>query len=107
MARQRATMAETFNQGPWYVFDFKHWEFLRHTEINKPGRHGARHGKLYSTWTPRKKWAKAYKNPNCAAKMAGRINAERGRNDLQEVTAVAAMCLDLIIVRDGLPASEG
>lgn len=91
-------MERMFRGGPWYVVDFASWEFLRYT-----ARRAHRPEKQYSTWSPRIRWARAYKNPSKAAKMANLINAERGRPDCQALGKAAALCVDGINRRDGLP----
>lgn len=99
MANQ--SMERMFRGGPWYVVDFARREFLRYT-----GRKKGCPGKRYATWSPAIRWARAYKNPSKAAKMANLINAERGRDDCQALGKDAAMCVDDINRRDGLPVRE-
>ena len=91
-------MERMYRGGPWYVVDFRKWEFLRyiHNKEKNPDE-------IYATWTSRMCWARKYKNPSAAVRIANAINSERGRNDCQALGCEAAECVDRINRRDGLP----
>ena len=92
------TMERMYRGGPWYVVDFRKMEFLKYT-----ARREKRPDTQYATWTPRICWARKYKNPSAALRVACTINSERGRHDCQALGYEAAQCVDGINRRDGLP----
>ena len=94
-------MEETWRGGPWYVVDFTRMEFL--TQTSRLTRDTAT---AKTHWTPRMRWARAYKNQSAAVMICNIINAQRGRNDCQVLGHEAASCVDGIVKRDGLPGRE-
>ena len=95
----RKGMDEMWRGGPWYVVDFRRMEFVTRTSrLNRETATAKPH------WTPRIGWARAYKTQSAAVMIANAINAARGRNDCQALGRMAAVCVDGINRRDGLPA---
>ena len=96
---------ELYRGGPWYVVDFRKMEFLRRA-VRSNGKYGMDPEAKYATWTPATKHAMRYRNPSAAARMAGILNRQRGRNDCLAVTRAAAECLAIINAREGLPETQ-
>lgn len=95
-------------RGEWYIFHHRRREFLIQACRVGENRDPDNPDRLYARWTPSIRFARAYKNPSMAQKMARKLNAEiAGRRSscypCQPVTVVtgeAARCLDLINRRD-------
>lgn len=93
-----------YHHSKCYVYNFLTKEFLVQVTTCGRGKSPNNPQKIFCRWSPVSYRARAYKNPEQAAKAATRINAEvydypnpkYPCAPVQMVTGMAARCLDLI-----------
>ena len=78
-----------------FIFDFRRREFLKYTRVEPDGRR-------ISYWTPSMRYAKLYKNPSNAQRMARLLNLTAEGQPCQAVSSAAAECLDMINQRGNI-----